>query len=71
MTVDIATMARLRSVYVGLTYAQRDHLKVIVEDKAEVLSVTLCKTLAVLSLVRQVGGNFIATEDGRYVASLY
>jgi len=71
MTMDSATVARLRSVYNGLSLDQRHHLKVIVEDKAEVLSVTLCKTLVVLSLVRQVGGNFIATEDGRYVASLY
>ena len=69
--MDDANAARLRYVYDGLTIEQRHHLKVIVEDKAEVLSVTLCKTLAVLSLVRQVGGNFIATEDGRYVASLY
>jgi hypothetical protein len=69
--MDDANAARLRYVYDGLTIEQRHHLKVIVEDKAEVLSVTLCKTLVVLSLVRQVGGNFIATEDGRYVASLY
>ena len=69
--MDIATLTRLRSVYDSLTPTQRHHLKVIVESKAEVLSVTLCKTLVVLSLVRQVGGNFIATEDGRYVASLY
>ena len=69
--MDDANAARLRYVYDGLTIEQRHHLKVIVEDKAEVLSVTLCKTLVVLSLVRQVGGNFIATEDGRYVASLF
>ena len=69
--MDDANAARLRYVYDGLTIEQRHHLKAIVEDKAEVLSVTLCKTLVVLSLVRQVGGNFIATEDGRYVASLY
>ena len=69
--MDIETSARLSSVCGGLTIVQRHHLKVIVESKAEVLSVTLCKTLVVLSLVRQVGGNFIATEDGRYVASLY
>ena len=71
MAVDDATLARLHSVYDGLSLVQRHHLKVIVEDKAEVLSVTLCKTLVVLSLVRQVGGTFIATEDGCHVAGLY
>jgi len=69
--MDDANAARLRYVYDGLTIEQRHHLKVIVEDKAEVLSVTLCKTLVVLSLVRQVGGTFIATEDGCHVAGLY
>ena len=69
--MDDANAARLRYVCDGLTIEQRHHLKAIVEDKAEVLSVTLCKTLVVLSLVHQVGGNFIATEDGRYVASLF
>ena len=69
--MDDANAARLRYVYDGLTIEQRHHLKVIVEDKAEVLSVTLCKTLVVLSLVRQVGGTFVATEDGCHVAGLY
>ena len=71
MTVDIATMARLRSMYVGLTYAQRDHLKVIVESRPEVLSVTLCGFLVDLGLARVDGESFTATEDGRYVASLF
>ena len=64
-------MARLRSVYVGLTYAQRDHLKVIVESRPEVLSVTLCGFLVDLGLARVDGESFTATEDGRYIASLY
>jgi hypothetical protein len=38
--MDNANLARLRHVYEGLTFDQRHHLKVIVEDKAEVLSVT-------------------------------
>ena len=64
-------MARLRSVYVGLTYAQRDHLKVIVESRPEVLSgVTLCRFLVDLGLARVDGESFTATEDGRYVASI-
>ena len=69
--MDDENAARLRYVYDGLTIEQRHHLKVIVEDKAEVLSVRLCKTLVVLSLVRQIGEKFIATEDGRYVANLF
>jgi len=71
MAVDDATLARLHSVYDGLSLVQRHHLKVIVESKAEVLSVTLCRTLADLGLVRSDGDSFSATEDGRYVASLY
>ena len=69
--MDSATVARLRSVYNGLSLDQRHHLKVIVEDKAEVLSVTLCRTLVVLGLVRPDGESFIASDDGRYVATLY
>ena len=69
--MDIATLTRLRSVYDSLTPTQRHHLKVIVESKAEVLSVTLCRTLVELGLVRPDGDSFSATEDGRYVASLF
>jgi hypothetical protein len=64
-------MARLRSVYDGLLPVQRHHLKVIVESRPEVLSVTLCQTLVVLGLVRPDGESFIATEDGRYIANLF
>ena len=69
--MDDANAARLRYVYDGLTIEQRHHLKVIVEDKAEVLSVTLCRTLVELGLVRPDGDSFSATEDGHYVASLF
>jgi hypothetical protein len=51
-------------MYGGLTYAQRHHLKVIVESKPEVLSVTLCGTLVDLGLVRPDGERFSATEEG-------
>jgi len=69
--MDNASLARLRQVFEGLTLVQRHHLMAIVNSKAEVLSVTLCKTLVVLGLVRQVGETYIATEDGCYVASLF
>jgi hypothetical protein len=69
--MDDATLTRLRSVYDNLSLVQRHHLKVIVESKAEVLSVTLCRTLVDLDLVLPDGETFAATEDGRYIASLY
>ena len=64
-------MTRLRSVYNGLSLVQRHHLIVIVESRPEVLSVTLCRTLVELGLVRPDGDSFSATEDGHYVASLF
>jgi len=66
-----ANAARLRYVYDGLTIEQRHHLKVIVESRPEVLSVTLCGFLVDLGLARVDGESFTATEDGRYVASLF
>ena len=71
MTVDDATLARLHSVYDGLSLDQRHHLKVIVESRPEVLSVTLCGFLVDLGLARVDGESFTATDDGRYVASLF
>ena len=69
--MDDASLARLRHVSEGLTLEQRHHLKAIVESKAEVLSVTLCRTLVDLGFVRPDGETFSATEDGHYVASLF
>ena len=69
--MDDASLARLRHLSEGLTLEQRHHLKVIVETNAEVLSVTLCRTLVELGLVRPDGDSFSATEDGHYVASLF
>jgi len=43
--VDNETLARLRSVYQGLTLGQRHYLKVIVESSPEVLGLDLCETL--------------------------
>jgi len=69
--VKNADLIRLRSVHQGLTLGQRRYLKTIVESKPEVLSGTLCDTLVDLGLVRPDGDSFSATEDGRYVASLF
>ena len=68
--MDNETLARLRSVYQGLTLGQRHYLKVIVESSPEVLGLDLCETLVDLGLVRPDGDSFIATEAGRYVATL-
>ena len=68
--MDNATLARLRSVHQGLTLGQRHYLKVIVESSPEVLGRDLCETLVDLGLVRRDGESFIATEAGRYVATL-
>ena len=68
--MDNETLARLRSVYQGLTLGQRHYLKVIVEFSPEVLGLDLCETLVDLGLVRPDGESLTATEEGRYVASL-
>ena len=68
--MDNETLARLRSVYQGLTLGQRHYLKVIVESSPEVLGLDLCETLVDLGLVRPDGEWLTATEEGRYVASL-
>ena len=68
--MDNETLARLRSVYQGLTLGQRHYLKVIVESSPEVLGLDLCETLVDLGLVRPDGESLTATEEGRYVASL-
>ena len=69
--MDDATLAGLHSVYDGLSLDQRHHLKVIVESRSEVLSVTCCRSLVGLGLVRPDEDSFSATEDGRYIASLF
>jgi hypothetical protein len=53
-----------------LTPAQRDYLTKIAECHYQQLSAPVCESLVDLGLVRLDGKRFIATEDGRYVASL-
>jgi hypothetical protein len=69
--VNKVTLARLHSVYIGLTPAERWHLKVIFEARLGPLNATVCERLIDLGLVRRDGDTFAATEGGRYVASLY
>ena len=68
--MDTTTLARLRDVFMGLTLAQRHNLKAVVEAKPQQLSTPVCESLIDLGLVRRDGDALIATEDGRYVASL-
>ena len=69
--MDLATLARLRNMYLGLTLAQRHHLQVIVKAESEQLSAPICEDLIELGLVRRNGNALTATEDGRFVASLF
>jgi len=68
--LDIKTFARLCSVSQNLTPAQRAQLMSIVECSYQQLKTPICESLAALGLVRLDGNKYIATEDGRYVASL-
>ena len=68
--MKITTLARLRGIYQGLTPAQRAQLKAIVECQHEQRNAPVCESLVDLGLARLEGDKFIATEDGRYVASL-
>ena len=68
--MNVATLAHLQSVYLGLTLAQRRHLEVIVEAESQSLSDPVCKDLIDLALVSRDGDALRATEAGRYVAAL-
>ena len=68
--MKITTLVRLRGIYHALTLTQRTQLKAIVECQHHQLSAPVCESLVALGLARFDGNMFIATEDGRYVASL-
>ena len=68
--LDIKTFARLCSVSQSLTPAQRAQLMSIVECSYQQLKTPIWESLAALGLVRLDGNKYIATEDGRYVATL-
>ena len=77
--MKIATLARLRGIYQGLTLAQRAQLMAIVQCDYRQLTMPVCESLAALELVRLDGDKYwdkywdkyVATEEGRYVASLF
>ena len=70
MFVDISTLARLRSIYQGLTSAQHAQLMAIAQCDNHQLSMPLCESLVALGLIRLDGNKYFMTEDGRYIVSL-
>ena len=70
-SVKITTLARLRTIFLSLTLMQRQQLRVIVKAGSHPLNTTVTAELIALGLVRRDGDALTATEDGRYVASLY
>jgi len=73
--VKIAELARLRGIYEGLTLAQRAQLMAVVQCDKQPLTMPVCESLVALGLVRLDGdeysNKYVATEDGRYIASLF
>ena len=69
--MKIGTLARLRGIYVDLTLAQRAQLMAIVQCDNQPLTLSVCMSLVALELVRLDGEKYLATEYGRFVASLH
>ena len=69
--MDKTTSARLRDLCSCLTIAQRANLKAIVEGRHSGLIEPVCEGLVDVGLVRRSGVNFVATEAGRYVVTLF
>jgi len=69
--MDKETNVRLHDVYLCLTVAQRTNLKAIVEGRHSGLIEPVCEGLVDVGLVRRSGVNFVATEAGRYVVTLF
>ena len=73
--MKIAELARLRGIYQGLTLSQRAKLMAIVQCDYQPANTPVCQSLVALELVRLDGDNYwnryVATEDGRYIASLF
>ena len=73
--MKIAELARLRGIYQGLSLAQRAQLLAIVHCDKPPMTTPVCESLVALGLVRLDGdeywNSYVATEDGRYIASLF
>jgi hypothetical protein len=68
--LDIKTFDRLCSVFQSLTPEQRGQLVAIAHGRHQQLNMPICQSLAALELVRLAENKYVATEDGRFVASL-
>jgi hypothetical protein len=68
--MDIKTLDRLCSVSESLTPMQRAQLMAIVLCRYQQLNTSICESLMALRLVRPAENKYVATEDGRFVASL-
>jgi hypothetical protein len=69
--MDILTKANLNRVLAELTLMQRLHLKSIVGTRTMQLNESVCEDLVELGLASRSGPDFVPTEHGRYVASLF
>ena len=69
--MKITTLAHLRTICLGMTPAQREYLKSIVETGSHPLNSPVLWDLIALGLARQEGQKVVATEDGHYVATLF
>ena len=69
--MKFSELARLRGIYQRLTPAQRAQLMAIVQCDNQPLTLSVCVSLVALELVRLDGEKYLATEHGRFVASLH
>ena len=72
--MEIADLARLRGIYQSLSLAQRTQLRAIAQCGNQPVNAPVCQSLIDLELIRldahEYWNKYVATEDGRYVASL-
>ena len=69
--MDKGIAANLQSAYIGLTITQRWCLKAIVEGRPFGLIEPVCEGLVDLGLLRKSGNQFLATDAGCYIATLF
>ena len=69
--MDKATNACLQEKYRGLTIAQRENLKAIVEGRQARLIEPVCESLVDVGLLRRSGDRFVATDAGLFVVTLF
>jgi len=69
--MDKTTSAHLRDLCSCLTIAQRSNLKAIVEGRHSGLIEPVCESLVDVGLLRRAGDQFVATDTGLYVVSLF